>query len=279
MTLQRQARSHSSNIDLSSERLKGALRQLLRTKKRSYKELADHLGCSLATVKRTLNQEELSLSRLLTICAWLGITLSELEAAAAETQQRDEYTDEQELFLAADPRYLVYLHELFDGATPDEIQKKYGIKKASTDRYLLRLEQAALVRVSAKGRVTPNFSTQPNWRHNGPLGVAYFERMIDTFSNFFRRRVTERMRNPDASREVPLRSTIGSGGMTRESFDEMSKEVLAVIRRYEDLSALETKIKPKDALGYYVLSHSLTWLRPEEGQQELEQIFGRVTDL
>lgn len=279
MTPKTKTVAQASTPDFATAQLKDTLRRMLREKGRTYAELAVHLDCSLATVKRILNHEELGLSRLLAICDWLDLSLADLEAAQAlDARADDEYTEEQDLFLAADPRYLVYMSELWDGLSPEVIAAKYKLRKASTERYLLRLEQLGLVRVSSKGRVTPMCRQQPNWRRGGALAKSHFEFLSNSFLDFFKRRVRMVFENPELTKDRPVRSSMNTGAMSRETYEAMAADIRDVITRFAEMSRLESKIKPKTSLGNYALLSSLTWLGPEE-PMELDHVFGPVTDL
>lgn len=274
------SQSHDANSDLRAQALKDAVRRLMKIRGKSYQDLADHLSVSLATVKRILNQEEMALSRLIVICEWLGISLADLDAAADRAPNEEtQYSEEQELFLASDPRYLVYLYHLWDGLSPTDIAKKFGLKKASTDRYLIRLEKLGLVRTTGKGRVLPLHRKQPNWRPGGALSRTHYDRLTTRFMGFFSQRVREVMDHPETVPEGTMRSTMNSGTMSRETYLAMAKELREVVKRYEDASHLESRIYPEDSVGTYALLLCNTWLDPGRKPTELESVFGEVTDL
>lgn len=272
--------SRGATSDLRAQALKDALRRLMKLKGRSYQDLADHLDVSLATVKRILTKEELTLGRLVVICEWLGLSLADLDAAADTAPGEDrEYTEEQELFLAADPRYLVYLYHLWDGLSPDEIAKRFKLKKASTDRYIIRLEKLGLVRTTGKGRAVPAHRKQPNWRPKGPLVRTHYDHLTTRFMDFFARRVREVMDRPEAIPKGTMRSSMNSGTMSHATYLAMAKDLREVVKRYEDASMLESKIYPEAEIGTYALMLCNTWLEPGQKPDELENVFGQVSDI
>lgn len=114
---------------VEAARLKAVLRALMKRQHKTLQELAEHLELSLATVKRIFADEDLDLTRLLAVCEWLGVTLGELSALADKDRGDSAvtYTEEQELFLAADPRYLTFLILLSNGKSTEEIAGSYGL--------------------------------------------------------------------------------------------------------------------------------------------------------
>ena len=266
---------------LQISRLKSVFRRVMKQRGLKFKDLADHLGVSLATVKRILAAEELSLSRTLEICAWLDLTLSELESMASIAPPTEEtYTEEQELFLSADPRFLAYLLLLHDGMTPSRIATAHDLKPRSTELYLRRLEQLGLIRVSPKGRVTTTRREPHRWRHLGPLTRAHHSQLLDRFFGYFRRRIEARIASggpetPDSG----LHGAIECGSMSRTTFDAFRREVTSVRQKYMDLGGLEEKVAGNAPVGKTALIFNLAWHPPGTSLEELENVFGVVTNI
>jgi DNA-binding MarR family transcriptional regulator len=263
----------------TSLRLKQAIRSIMAKRGFLVKDLAAHLDLSLATAKRALAQEELSLSRLLAICDWLGITLADLYAAAEQNAAPPEtyLTEAQEEFLAAEPRYLSYLHLLESGKTPAEIAAKYGLKRAATDRYLRRLEMLGLLRVTAAGAIKLAHASSPNWRPRGAMVRAYYRRTLERYAGYFVQAVGERVES-EGRTGAPVYTSVSTQAMSRKAFDAMQEELHAVYMKYVQLGQLEEKLEGPRELGTTVALKCVTWRGPGEDLTALLDGFGEPTN-
>jgi DNA-binding Xre family transcriptional regulator len=269
-------------LSLDTNEIKAAIKLLMKRKRVNYHDLAKHLQVSHATVKRFLTSEELSLSRLLVICDWLGLSLSDLETLASTSfPKKDEtYTPAQEEFLSSDPKYLVYLNCLYAGMNPSEIEKSFNLNKRSTDKYLLRLEQHELIKVTEKGLVKPASKTQPSWRTGGLLAKTHYKCVISTFAQFFIDSTEEKF-----SKETfkdPTKRVWGNltcSPMSKKNADAMITEVEAVINRWAHVASLEEKIEGEQNLGRIVQMTCLSWQKDKAAVKVLENVFGDVEPL
>lgn len=243
----------------SSGRIKQALRQLMKIKHVTYQDLADHLGISLATAKRVVSGDDLSLVRLYELADFFGMTLGEIEAFAANTQETDAelYREEQEIFFAAEPRYYLYFTELFRH-TPEEIAERYGLTKQSTSRYLAKLERHGLIRTTGKGKVRPAFRLAPRWRRNGPLMAANFERLMEIYHRLFLKRA-----HPGSSGE-DFTVLMKSRNLGRDSFEELRKDVEALVQRLDLVSGYEEKTKTDEEIGRCVFWSGIGWMAEDD---------------
>lgn len=173
------------NTDIAQDRIKAALKQLLKRQNSTYADVAKVWGCSVPTVKRLLGPEELSLSRLLSLLDWLNLNLSELQKLAeSENLDNPVFTTKQNEFLAKNPAAFAVLMKLFEEETPQALMRKYSVPQAVMDRYLIQLEKHDLIRVGSGGKVKPAFARMP--RLEGPLGDAHFRNILDRFNAYFK---------------------------------------------------------------------------------------------
>src|SRR5947207_2958696 len=98
-------------------RLKELLKALIHKKGYKYEDLARVLDVSLTTVKRLLNNGELSLERFYQILDWLGVSLSELASLNGDggRERFPEFTDAQEHFLVENSDCAVVLDDIMSG--------------------------------------------------------------------------------------------------------------------------------------------------------------------
>lgn len=266
-------------MSLKTKEIKLAIKVMMKRKGYTYGNLATHLEVSHATVKRILTSEELSLRRLLVICDWLELTLSDLEAIAssADFDRVVTYTQEQEEFLSSDPRYFVYLIHLYSGIKPSDIAQQFGLNKRSTEKYLLKLEQNDLIKVTGGGQVRPKHKTQPRWISGGALMQAHYKSAMRVFSKFFVVQADEEaggQKSSDAPR--PLWTSLACRPMGKKNAHAMQKELEELVKRWEKVASLEEKIEGSENVGRMVQMTCLTWKESEDDVNVLERVFGEV---
>src|SRR5690606_2894439 len=72
------------------EYLLAALRQIIKSKGLTYRELSDRLGIPLSTFKRHLYSSNITLDKLIEYCREIDSTLDELQKIAVQLQTNDE---------------------------------------------------------------------------------------------------------------------------------------------------------------------------------------------
>jgi len=124
-----------------------SLKKVLRSKKIKYSELAKALNMSESSIKRLMNSNDASFSKIEEICDYIGITFFELvETCKAEKPKGLTLTQKQENFFQNNTNYFYLFHLLFEEkSTVKEIRKKFKINKLSMNRYLKKLEDLGLL--------------------------------------------------------------------------------------------------------------------------------------
>lgn len=267
---------------LDGDRLKEALKTVLKNEGRTYADVAEVLGLSLPTVKRILGPEELPLSRLLKICSWLKVSLGELEALAGlqAKENRESLTLEQEEFFVRHPEFLSYLAALHGGDRPDKIATEHGLNAKSTELYLLRLERMGFLTRDAKGRVHLQHRDFPAVLPNGPVIRAQYRSLIEKGADFFKRQISKAI----ATSEESPRGVLSMGQMMTKISEKSVKEW---VRRYHELvreldqqAQLEQKMGTPADEKYFVMIHMHTALEPQDPEVEgLKSTLGRIVNL
>lgn len=263
--------------------LKNALKRQLRAKKFKYQDLAEHLDCSVPTVKRILGEEELSLSRLLEILRFLDLSLTDLEMLSAQDDPKEiHFTPEQDRFLAQNPHYFAYLSKLFGGDTPQQIAEKFKLTALSTQRYLLALEKMELIRVTGKQRVKPSFPKLPRLGR-GDLAKAYYAAFIQAAAEFFIKTVGESLFacKKDEDEERNARGfTVHAGRMKPEAFRQFVDQQKKLLEDLGNLSRYQDKVYEKSELESYVVMQGHTLVEHDHpGLTRLTDVFGQVTNI
>lgn len=261
-----------------SAELKEVIKQLLKEQSYTYRDLAQMLECSVPTVKRILGPEEMSLERLLAICDFLKVSLSDLENMSKIQKQnaRTFFTAEQEEFLAANPNYLSYLSNLYNGETPETLQQKFRLTKRSTELYLIRLEKYDLLRVDAKGRVRLSYSAFPRLMPHGKLIRAQFKTIISKSSQFFTRQIMRQIEEPEKRTSISLMLNY----TTKEFEAQFRAKLAALVEEARNHSVLLEKLPAKVETRRLVVNTMVSVLDLNDPDiRMVEDLLGEVTNL
>lgn len=264
----------------STDELKASVKSLMKRRGRTYAELAERLGVSLPTVKRILGPEDLSVGRLLEICEWLDVTLSDLETLAGlEAKRRaGDFTAAQEEFLAKNPNYLTYFAVLHSGDSPEKIARDHGLTAKSTELYLLRLEKLELLHRDSKGRVRLTPPRFPNMTRSGPLIRSQYRQLIEKFGSFFQRRFAKTLSGEKD--DGPTWMTMYSGKLSRKTSRDWQEKLGELQKELERQARLEEKLDAIEDECYFVVSHMHTALEPSDPEVGiLKETMGRIVNL
>lgn len=271
----------NSQATALQDSLKDAIKSVLKQQKKTYDDLADELEISVPTVKRILTKEELSLSRLLQICSYLKVTLTELEKIANHNKSnaRNAFTEKQEEFLSKNTNYLTFLLMMYSGLSLEEIQKKSKISEKSVKLYLLRLEKLDLIKYH-KGKYEVFGDVFPSLIPYGKIHEANINNIIEAGAQFFKRYNTQRVLAKDT--EADRGSTMGLVmlSLSRKSYLEWFDKIKKLYQELQDITVVEEKIpKLKDKKTVVILScHGI--MDSENPEVEfLQNSFGYVKDI
>ena len=248
--------------DFKSQKIKNALKKLLKIKKITYEDLADQIECSVPTVKRFLGPEELTLSRLLQLCEIVEVDLAELEALTNEAGiKHEQFTKEQEVFLAKNKAHFAYLLKIYSGDSPKQIAEQYGLTPRSTDKYLIPLEKIGLIRVSGRQKVKPTYGSMPTLR-NGPLAKVFAENMVKSGNQFFLERVLEGVHSAESGAPHLDSAKFGLNvcKVTKASFIAWTQELTKLMHDLEKIGSFEEKTKEPSELMSAVIMDAFTIL-------------------
>jgi DNA-binding Xre family transcriptional regulator len=225
--------------------LQETLKEIMRTKRLKLTHLSDHLGISIATAKRLLNHDDLSLERVLDICDWLEIKFEELVDIAKSRKSMYQFCSEsQEIFLAKNQGHFAFLKSLQRGLSLGQMQAQFGLSKADVRGYLSDLEMHEFLTLTHDDNVVLLVKDGMDWRPGGALWQAYYKRWIGE--------VTQHM--AEAKAEDPFATVeISQRQFTEETMKKMSAELDELSRKYAAISRLERIANPAEKLHFYTL--------------------------
>ncbi|BBL89105.1 transcriptional regulator [Vibrio rotiferianus] len=166
--------------ELTPEYLLAALRQAIKTKGLTYRELSEKMGMPLSTFKRHLTSTNLALDKLLEYCRAVDCTLDELQKLANQLQAEDQdyFSHTQDEVFFQFPHLYDFYRELRmlrgkDGYTI--LMKKYALSKQSMSDYLGALELLDLVYVDEENNITLHGPLYYSYADNSKLNDKYTE--------------------------------------------------------------------------------------------------------
>ena len=155
----------------------GALRRLLRAAGWTQGGIAEHLGVGVASVKRWLRGQGLSLHRMEQLCVLAGCSISELAQHIGQGSREDiTMTLAQEEALTADPGLSTLFFLLVAGWPPEEATHSFRISAEDVERHLERLHRLALIDRLPGRRIRARIAPDHVWRR-APLR-PHFDRIM-----------------------------------------------------------------------------------------------------
>ncbi len=220
--------------------IKNVLKDLMGRQGRNYAELAAALGVSLPTVRRILSKEDITLERLLAICAWLGVSLLDVANMARRWDvQPTLMSREQEAFFVRFPRFYTYLRYLGRGLSPQDIAARQGLSAKSTERYLTELSVLELIEVAADGRVRLLITWPAHWSFPGPLEEAFARRANTGVIDHLLAKATHAGEGPKNGSDYFFMTD--STMLPPDAYAECVREMGELFRKYNAISRLESK--------------------------------------
>lgn len=146
------------------------LKQELRKQGVTYKQVAQGLELSEASVKRLFSEYSFTLSRLGQVCALLNLEIGDLiHQMEKNINLTTHLTMEQEQELVADTKLLLMAYFLMNKLEFSDIIRIYDISETEGIRLLARLDRMKIIDLLPGNRVKLLISNNFKWISNGPI--------------------------------------------------------------------------------------------------------------
>lgn len=146
------------------------LKQLLKARNITYKDLAQALDLSEANIKRIFSSQSFTLERLEQICGLLELSLSDLFLLNTQKEHRlTQLTQEQEEELIADKKLLLVAVCARDGWSFKDIITHYQITEHECIRLLARLDKLKMLQLLPGNKYKLLIAQDFRWIPGGPL--------------------------------------------------------------------------------------------------------------
>ncbi|KZN41582.1 helix-turn-helix domain-containing protein [Pseudoalteromonas luteoviolacea] len=158
--------------------ISSTIKQLLRQRKLTYKDVAVHLEQSEATIKRMFSNEQFSLYKLESICELLQLTLCDLfELSQAQQARISQLTVQQEQELMDNPKLFLVAVCVRDGWLFEDIITHYRIEELECVRLLARLDKLNMIQLLPNNNYKLLIAQGFSWIPDGPL-ERYIEQQV-----------------------------------------------------------------------------------------------------
>jgi DNA-binding Xre family transcriptional regulator len=230
-------------------RIVQTLKRLMKSRAKTYKQLAQQINLSEVSIKRIFSRSTLSLSRLEQICLALEVSIEEVARISVEqpTDTSEFVTLEQEGELAADPNLLACYYLIANGRTGSEIAVELGVDERQVRRWLVKLHALKLVELRSKFRARARTTSSITWRKDGPMRRLYESQVRGEF-----------LQSAFAATSEALH--FRSAELSEESCRVVLRKLERLATEFRDLAELDSTMPARDKRSMAILLAGRPWV-------------------
>ncbi|PKF61579.1 transcriptional regulator [Psychromonas sp. psych-6C06] len=171
-----------------------ALKAQLKAHGKTYHDVALHLGLSQASVKRMFSENNLSLSRLESICNYIDLPFTDLILSMnTESNKIASLTLEQEQVIADDLLLLLVTVCVINGFTYQDLLQEYELSEHECIQKLAKLDKLKLIELLPGNRFKLKITRHFAWLADGPIQRFFLNRVQNEFFNSRFNKATEKL--------------------------------------------------------------------------------------
>ncbi len=233
----------------AAARIVQTLKRLMKSRAKTYKQLAHQINLSEVSIKRIFSRSTLSLSRLEQICLALEVSIEEVARISVEqpTDNSEFVTLEQEKELAADPNLLACYYLIANGRTGSEIAVELGVDERQVRRWLVKLHALNLVELRSKFRARARTTSSITWRKDGPMRRLYESQVRREF-----------LQSAFAAPSEALH--FRSAELSEESCRVVLRKLERLAMEFRDLAELDKTLPARDKRSMGILLAGRPWV-------------------
>ena len=225
------------------------LKKYMKAKGMTYKQLAEEMELSEASVKRLFSKQTFSLTRLEEVCRILDIDFYEL-ALMDRQRNRDstgKLNDEQERALIRNPKLSIFLYFLVNGWSLKQITQEYEYSEAEAYRMLAELEKLGILEHHPGDRIRLRVSKNVYWQGDGPLQQEYDALFINDFM--------------ESDFSLPGETLVFSPGQfSKASLRIIQKKIDSLVKEYNELAEMDSSLPIKGRYSTGLLIGFRPWV-------------------
>ncbi|AFV00841.1 helix-turn-helix domain-containing protein [Simiduia agarivorans] len=160
-----------------ADALLDTLKAQLRAHKIRYREVAQALSLSEASIKRLFSTRGFDLPQLECICRLMGLEISDLFQAMHGQTALKQLTLEQEQTIASDATMLLVTVCVLNRWRLEDLTQHYQLTEAQCIQLLAKLDRMQVIDLLPKNRIKLKISPNFRWRPGGPIERFFMERL------------------------------------------------------------------------------------------------------
>ena len=199
------------------------LKQALRERGLTYRDVAAELDLSEASVKRMFSQRHMSLGRMEKMLALVRLEFTDLANRLAEKRELvSELTPEQEEALVADPALLLVTFLVVNRWRIDDMVRAYSLTEKEIESRLIRLDRLNIIELLPFNRYRLLTARNFTWRRDGPVQRAFATHIRSEFFESSFAGTGERLR-------------FLTGGLTPASITRFNDKLDQLVQQFDEL--------------------------------------------
>lgn len=224
------------------------LKKILRERKVTYAEIADHLELSEANVKRMFSKRHFTLARLESVCTLINIDLGFLmNRMQEESKLIDSMSLEAETELINNIKLLMIAQLLINRWTLEEIVSTYTFDDCEVTRLLAQLDRLGVIELLPGNRARVLVSRHFKWINNGPV------------QKYFKKHVAAEFFDCDFDLNSGELLIFVYGMLSRASNAQIQNSIRRLAREFDELCKEDSKQPLKDIYGTGVVMAMRPW--------------------
>ncbi len=232
------------------------LKIILKRNKIEYKELAAHLGLSESGLKKVMNAEDGSFSRLEQICRFLGVSLADVIHQIEDQELHNvAFTSSQEDFFAKDRiHFLTYWMLAYERRDSAEVQKLLQLGDRELWRILYRLDGLNLLRLQTGNRIKLPAPKAIKW-----VGRSKF--VMDLYKKWSTQLISQTAGNPDSGSRFLIRYL----RMSESTWNDLCQAMIELDRQFSNRAVREMRLRTKNLrhVRWLTVADNRSWAEEE----------------
>jgi len=226
------------------------LKTALKSHGLTYRDVANALALSEASVKRLFADNNLSLQRLDQICQLMDMEITDLtKQVEARQAQLTQLTEEQEKELVSDLKMVLVTFLVINGWQYDDMLTYYHLQPTELIQYLAKLDRLKVIDLLPNNRIRLRVSPKFSWRQNGPI-QQYFSANLQ--QEFLKSRFED-------EHETFM---FLSGMMSSASSEQFQRRIRQLAREYHSLIEEDRALPVTERSGHSMFLAFRPW-RPD----------------
>lgn len=217
------------------------LKQELRSRGISYKDVSGRLNLSESAIKHMFSTKNFSLKRMDEVCEILGLEISDLVAAyERQSPKIEQLSLDNERELVSDPKLVLVAYCVVNHWTYEQILSTYDINEFDCIQNLAKLDRMKMIDLLPENKIKPLISNNFTWHKNGPI------------EQFFRKEAQESFLNASFAEEDACRIV--------KLGDLSDKSLLQIIDRLESIGELYDDLNREDSRQAFSKRHGASMM-------------------